>query len=100
MDPVVLNWLVSSGQNWAAEGSKELENVRNSLEQITNELDFSILRKIIMSAGTKAPDAQSISYFQTTVTQRVQEVATDVSKVTLGKIINFLKAINNVLTSR
>lgn len=96
----MLNWLVSSNQIWSVEGSKELENVRNSLEQITNELDFSILRKIIMSASTKVPDVQSISYLQTAMTQRVKELAKDVPKIALGKIINLIKAINNVLINR
>ncbi|KAI7891608.1 Urb2/Npa2 family-domain-containing protein [Mucor mucedo] len=100
VDSVVLNWLVSSNQIWPVEGSKELENVRNSLEQITNELDFSILRKIIMSASTKVPDVQSISYLQTAMTQRVKELAKDVPKIALGKIINLIKAINNVLINR
>lgn len=100
MDSGVLNWLVSSGQNWPLEGSKELENVKNSLDHITNELDLSILRRVIMSAGAKTPDAHSVSYLQDTLNQRVEGLTKAASNTTLGKIINFLKAINNVLTNR
>lgn len=96
----MLNWLVSSSQAWPVEGSKELETIGNSLEQITNELDLSILRRVILSAGAKTPDAHSVSYLQSTLAQRIQGLTKNVSNNTLGKIINLLKAINNVLSSR
>lgn len=100
MDSGVLNWIVSSGQKWPMEGDKDVETLKNSLEHITNKLDLNILRRVIMGAGAKTPDAQSVTYLKNTLKQRVEGLDENASKNTLEKIINLLNAINSVLSNR
>ncbi|KAI9329591.1 Urb2/Npa2 family-domain-containing protein [Pilaira anomala] len=100
MDSGVLNWIVSSGQRWPLEGDKEVETVKNSLEHITNKLDLNILRRVIMGAGAKTPDAQSVTYLKNTLKQRVESLDENASKNTLEKIIDLLNATNSVLSNR
>jgi hypothetical protein len=85
---------------WPTEGNKELQNATNCLEHITSELDLNILRRIVTSAGSKSPDEHSINYLQSTLKQRVESLDETFSKITVGKIISLLKAINLVLTNR
>lgn len=99
-DSGVLDWIISSAQNWPTEASANIEAVQNSLEHITNKLDLNILRRVIMGAGAKSPDAHSISYMQNALQQRVEGLDKDASKNTLTKVINLLNAINSVLVNR
>ncbi|GAA5808334.1 hypothetical protein MFLAVUS_001724 [Mucor flavus] len=100
MDSGVLDWIISSAQNWPTEASTNIEAVQNSLEHITNKLDLNILRRVIMGAGAKSPDAHSISYMQNALQQRVEGLDKNASKNTLTKVINLLNAINSVLVNR
>jgi hypothetical protein len=78
----------------------EIGDVFKPLEQVTNNFDLNILRKVIMNAGAKAADEYSIKYLQDTIKQRVHSLGKNPSKASLNKLINLLRAINSVLSGR
>ncbi|KAL7313294.1 hypothetical protein PS15m_007055 [Mucor circinelloides] len=94
LDATMLDWLVMSNQTYATTHSVD---VFNSLESVTNELDLSILRKIILSAGAKIPEEHAVKYFKNTLQRRVQDLG---QSPELTKLINLLRAINLALSSR
>lgn len=93
----MLDWLVMSYLNWNFNNSEESINVLNSLENVTNDLDLNILRKIILSAGAKIPEEHSVNYFKDTLNRRVEDLG---QSPVLAKLINLLRAINLALGSR
>lgn len=100
MSSEILSWLVSSSDLWPSEEKEDWKLLKNSLETITNELDVNVLRRIVMSAGVKNPDVQSMTYFDQTLKQRVEALDQHASKSTLWRVINLLNAINTVLSNR
>ncbi|CEP18278.1 hypothetical protein [Parasitella parasitica] len=97
LDPNMLDWLVISHQKWSYIDLKDTANTFSSLENVTNELDLNILRKIILNAGAKQPMEQSVKYLEETSKRRVQKLG---QSPVLNKSINLLRAINLTLSGR
>lgn len=100
MDSKILNWLISTGDIWPSEGSKDLNQIANSLQYVTNEFDLNILRKVMSSASGKNPDVHSTEYLQETLKQRVAPLGKTASYNSLEKAITLLKATNITLANR
>ncbi|KAI8370172.1 Urb2/Npa2 family-domain-containing protein [Choanephora cucurbitarum] len=96
LEPLVLDWFVSSSQGW------DLEDVvlLDSLEHTTSEIDQQVLRKMIMNASSKTPDQHAYRYLQDTLEQRIADLERNDDQVTLVKLIHLLCAINSVLAHR
>jgi hypothetical protein len=99
MDYKILEWLVSSNKKWAPQPTVEYETTYKSIEHETNRLDFLILRKIIASAGSKTPEEHALTYFENSLNQRVTHVLEE-KEHSLTELINFLSALNLVLSNR
>ncbi|KAI8636630.1 Urb2/Npa2 family-domain-containing protein [Parasitella parasitica] len=97
LDSNMLDWLVTSCRKWSSINSEDVVKTFNSLENITDELDLNILRKIISNAGAKQPAEQSVRYFKETLERRVQDLG---ESPVLAKLINILRAINLALSGR
>ncbi|KAG0170859.1 hypothetical protein DFQ28_001467 [Apophysomyces sp. BC1034] len=93
VDPSVLHWFVQSVDQWSVADDKTLD----SLKEVTKELDRSTLAVVLASAGGKGSSSQAMTYWQETLTRRVESLK---EAVGFGWTINAVVALNDYLRGK